>query len=223
MVLFFSILQCSYAIETIDAGFEDRFEFSNTTIEKNVKIKAYTYFNNNSGFDLKATALFYIDNKEIESKTFFVQKDTRITIWTTIRISEPSTLKVKLTSLQKDTNNVLEGVYSNNNETKTTLTPGQALPELNNVKSTIVGTSKNIIDSAEQTRLNINSSLKNSIDEIEIEAEKSNGLTFKKIWLWILKIFHIVSDNFILSIVAFIIFMIYLYRYSKAGYHKIKK
>ena len=138
------------AIDTIDAGFDDRFEFSKNEIKKNEKIKVYSHFDNNSEFDLKASATFYIDNKKLESKNFSIPKNTRLPVWTTIRISEKSTLKITLNSLQKDTNGVLEGVYSSNKEARITISPDQSVPKLSKVQTSVVNTSKNIIDVAEQ-------------------------------------------------------------------------
>ncbi len=220
--IFFLFSNSVVAIDTVDAGFNDRFEFSKNIIKKNEKIKAYTYFDNNSDFDLKATMAFYMDGKKLENKTFFIPKNTRLPVWTTIRISEKSTLKAQLASLQKDKNGVFEGVYSNNKETKIEIEPNQSVPTLGKVQSLVVDNSKNVIEAAEQKRLDINSSLEESIKELKPEADKSDGLTFKKLWLWILNIFHFISDNFILSIIAFIIFTFYLFKISKKGYHKIR-
>jgi len=224
IIIFITPVTFSFASpETVDAGLADNFEFSSDIIRQNKRIKAYTYFNNNSNYDLKATVVFSIDGKKIDQKILDIPKNINLPIWTSIKISEKSTLKAKLTSLQKDTDGVLEGVYSKNNETKITISPNDSVSKFQEIYSSINDSTNNFVKSADQTRISFNDSLKVKIKELEPEANRDNGLTFKKIWLWMLKVLNFILSNIILSLILTTLIIIHSLKVSKKGIKKLKK
>ena len=161
--------------ETINAGLANNFEFSSDVIRQNKRVKAYTYFNNHTNYDLKAAVIFSIDGKKIDQKVFDIPKNINLPIWTSIKISEKSILKAKLTSLQKDTDGILEGVHSNNSETKITILPNDSVLKFQEIYSSINDSTNNFVKSADQTRISFNDSLKIKIKELEPDANRDNG------------------------------------------------